>query len=302
MFNVIDSYFMLYEEYLTSVAKFEGASPDHRDIARHATEGALKLADAIYLYEHVQAARPQRIVEIGSFLGFSTRWLLQASQGWAASILSVDPGLRHRIFDQPRDHLRQFCAGFGARLSLRDACLSEKNEGMFMHDCLMYEPHITPREALARMDRVPVLTEPFGDFDFAFVDGDHGFSATVDNVLLVSRMMPNGGTIIVHDAISWRDVGPALKKLCADTASLSLTGIDGVQFHFGVDKISRALGKDAEAIKSSLSDGLGVVKVVADVRSEVRREAEQVSEAAGALPPQPALYGDSEARPWSETS
>ena len=260
MVNVVDRYFALYEAYLSSAVEI--ASPE--DVAaatRHATHGALKLADAIALHERLADARPRRIVEIGSFLGFSTHWILEASQPWDAQVISVDPGLRHRMFDQPRQHLRRFCAAFEARLTLIDACLAVKEEGMFMYDYLAYPPRLPLRDALTRIEAVPVLDEPFGRFDFAFIDGDHSFEATVTNVRLIARMMPAGGTIVVHDAISWSDVAPALRSVCDEEPQLTFTGIDGLSFHYGMDRLGGINGFDPGPLKASCSDGLGIIVV-----------------------------------------
>ena len=260
MFNVVDRYFALYEEYLSSAVRIE-PSPAATAATRHATHGALKLADAIYLHEHLRDARPRRILEIGSFLGFSTRWILETSQPWDGHVVSVDPGLRHRMFDQPRQHLRQFCAAFESRLTLIDACLSVKEEAMFMFDCLAYLPRLPLRQALARIEAVPVLDEPFDRFDFAFLDGDHSFEATVTNVRLIARMMPAGGTIVVHDAISWGDVAPALRAVCDEVPQLTLACIDGLSFHYGMDRLGGINGFDPGPLKACCSDGLGIVLV-----------------------------------------
>ena len=265
--HVIDRYFSMQEEYFASVAGVYGLQPDDVKPLQHALDGALKLVDAVFLDDQLQALRPRRILELGSFLGFSTRWILDASADWDASVVSVDPGLRHRVFDQPRRHLRQFCAGSEHRLRLLDGCVSSKNEAMFMHDYLMYEPRLNPREALARMDVVPVLSEPFGTFDFAFVDGDHGYDATLANVALVARMMPGGGTIVVHDAFSFPDVVPALEAACAASPALAFAGVDGTSFHLACDRIARLTGRDPGSIKAPLSDGMGVVRVSAPAAS-----------------------------------
>ena len=261
MSHLVDQYFALHAAYLASVAQAYSVPPEDIETVRHAMDGALKLADAIYLHERVQAARPQRILEVGSFLGFSTRWLLEASSGLAAEIVSVDPGLRHRKFDQPRLHLRQFCEPFQSRLNIVDAFLCEKNEGAFMHDYITYEPRLHPRDALARMDGVPVLDAPFGTFDFAFIDGDHSFDATYANVLLVSRMMPGGGVIVVHDAFSHAGVAPALRSVCSDHPRLAFAGIDGTSYHLGSDRIAGLTGRDPAALKDPFCDGLGIVSV-----------------------------------------
>ena len=50
-------------------------------------------------------------------------------------------------------------------------------------------------------------------YDFAFIDGEHTFQQTLLDIALVARMMPKGGTIIAHDAISWPEVVPAIETL-----------------------------------------------------------------------------------------
>jgi len=261
MFHIVDNYVALQSEYLESIKQFYKLSPSDSDTVGHAMHGALKLIDAIYLHEHLLATQPRRILEVGSFLGFSSRWILEASQPWGAQVTSVDPGLRHRKFDHPRLHARHFCEKFAERLTLLDACLSAKNESMFMRDYLGYEPKLSPREALARMDKIPVLTEPFGIFDFAFLDGDHHFESTVADVLLISRMMPDGGTILVHDALSHPEVIPALEYLSTNSENLFLTGVNGESFHFAADRIGKLGARDPISIKAPLSDGLGVIQV-----------------------------------------
>ena len=261
MFQIIERYVDLQNEYLKSVQQLYLLQPTDLDPFGHALHGALKLIDAIYLRERLLTAKPRRILEVGSFLGFSTRWILEATRGTESTLVSVDPGLRHRTFDKPRAHVRRFCAEFTSRLTLMDACLSGKNESMFMRDYLNYEPRLSPRDALAIMDAVPVLTEPFGTFDFAFVDGDHNYDATLANVLLVAKMMPEGGTIVVHDAISYADVVPALENVCEATAGLTFAGVDGRSFHTCADRIAKLGARDATSIKAPLSDGLGIVVV-----------------------------------------
>ena len=261
MQGALDRYFTLQAEYLGSLADFYRIAQDDLGTRRHALDGAIKMVDALALVDRLNLTRPRRILEIGSFLGFSTRWMLEASAEWDAVVTSVDPGLRHRTFDQPNVHLQRFCGPFGERLRTTQACLSDKNEAMFIHDYLIYQPVLSPRAALAIIDAVPLITEPFGEFDFAFIDGDHGFEATQANVRLVARMMPQGGVIVVHDAFSWPGVMAGVHDLCAHEDKLEFGGVDGTAFHLGCDLRARLTGQDAQVWKSPFADGLAVVLV-----------------------------------------
>src|SRR3712207_3963235 len=84
---------------------------------------------------------------------------------------------------------------------------------------------------------VPVIDQPFGEFDFAFLDGDHNPQTVVENVLLVAYMMPRGGTIMVHDAISHYDVVPALQAVNSSVPHLQLESINGQAFHRAAERV-----------------------------------------------------------------
>ena len=126
------------------------------------------------------------------------------------------------------------------------------NEGS-LYDYLNREPKINPAEAMSLLRKIPVVTEPFDNFDFAFIDGDHSYNATLANTSLVARMMPSGGYIIVHDAISFPEVRPALETLCK-VNGLTFVKVLGEDFHnvFGWHRNFRRL---------NLCDGLALIRV-----------------------------------------
>ncbi len=187
----INDYYFLQGEYFTSLlAHYKDKNP--HEVRKHAWEGAIKLMDSVFIAEALQMLRPKNILEIGSFIGFSTRWMLDKTETWSAHVTAVDPNIPHRIFENPRSHLLTFCRKHKQRLKTIEAYLSRGYR---------WAP------------KVPVITQPFGQFDFAFIDGDHSFLSTLRNVALVARMMPQGGLIIVHDAISWPAVAAAIEIL-----------------------------------------------------------------------------------------
>lgn len=184
----------LQHEYLEHmVAHYGGKMNSPRDgltLHQHAMGGAIKIADAVALAEILTYLKPKKILEIGSFIGFSTRWILDIAAPWGATLTSIDPNINHRWFDNPRGHLKSFCAKHEAHLTSVDAFASFKPK--FFKD-----------------SPIPVIDEPFDIFDFAFIDGDHEFKSVLKNTALVASMMPKGGIIVGHDPLSWEDVIPA---------------------------------------------------------------------------------------------
>lgn len=69
---------------------------------RHARHGSLKPTDALILANVMRQSNPESILEIGSFLGLSTSWLLKVSSVWQAKVTAIDPNIPHRIFSDPR--------------------------------------------------------------------------------------------------------------------------------------------------------------------------------------------------------
>ena len=76
-------------------------------------------------------------------------------------------------------------------------------------------------------------------------------------------MMPKGGVIVVHDAISCPDVRPALERLAeVSKGGLELMPIAGSGFHAAADRNWGRYGHDQLCtMKQSFCDGLGVIEV-----------------------------------------
>jgi predicted O-methyltransferase YrrM len=226
-----DRFAQLQREYRDSLRHRYGGKHDSEAMIHHAVEGAIKILDALAIAEVLSASRPARILEIGSYLGFSTRWILEATAFIGSSVTSVDPRVRHRIFDGVKEHLLAFCAPHASRLTCVDAYFTDRNDEMFLDYYLNYEPRVSEADARAQLAGVPLIDKPFGEFDFAFIDGDHGFRATVFNVHLAAAMLPAGGRIVVHDALTWPEVMPGLMALCNRQSGLALEGIAGAVFN-----------------------------------------------------------------------
>jgi predicted O-methyltransferase YrrM len=258
-----EQYFELQGLFRRSLLRhYSRCGHDASTLIQHAVDGSIKLFDALALRSILIQTKPAKILEVGSFLGFSTRWILEATADWKPSVTSLDPRVRHRIFNQLREHVEDFSKPHLDRLRCVDAYFSSSNEEMFLHDYLNYTPTLPREEALQLLRSIETVTSPFDSFDFAFIDGDHSYQATVDNVSLAASMMPKGGTIVVHDAISWPEVQPALKDL-SESTSLTLIGVAGLQIHewSRTHHWLQAVDPGRPAYASILCDGLGIMQV-----------------------------------------
>ncbi len=77
--------------------------------ARH---GSIKFPDAYVLKKLLDKYKPNSILEVGGFLGFSTRWFLEISSKWNAKVTTIDPNLRCLIFDNPKWYLEKLISNF----------------------------------------------------------------------------------------------------------------------------------------------------------------------------------------------
>ena len=263
-------YFTLQRDFVASLQKNYPAITDAKWLDIHAKAGSIKLIDALNLRAEIAAAAPKKLLEVGSYLGFSSRWILDSLPDDGSTLCSIDPNLKHRIFPDVSCHAAQFCASAGSRYQQKRAFLSERNMGIlgaYKRDRDLSDAEIA--EIIAMIHAVDVVAEPFDQFDFAFIDGDHSYRATVLNLDLVSRMMQPGSRIILHDAISWPQVVPAVTDLvAASDGALRLDVVLGADFHDAYGDRLKQIDlqpKKARLAAHSLCDGLAVVTVCTPV-------------------------------------
>lgn len=212
-------------EFLGLLLKRYGKDEESREVVRHAMEGSIKFGDAYVMAKVLAERKPQHILEIGSFLGFSTRWLLEMSKEWGATVTAVDPNIRHRIFDSPRDNVLAFNAPYVQdRLEVVTAFLGTDGDCVQWH----YKKEIAADsgfEQALRNER-PVLDETWGrSFDLIFIDGDHAYESAKNNFAISRHLTNPGSCMLFHDAISWDGVNQLLRELAADYKGRADVGI-----------------------------------------------------------------------------
>ncbi len=180
----------------------------------HAREGSIKFTDAYILKQILHRYKPGTILEIGSFLGFSTRWLLEVTKSWNAKVTAIDPDIRHRVFDDPRRIAEKLNSQFYPdRLDIVTGFFGSYDNSIY-YDYEHYEPK-KGREYVDELikDRVVIDKSWKRKFDFIFIDGDHSYDSVMNNFEIATGLLNDGGSISFHDALSWMGVNKALGEL-----------------------------------------------------------------------------------------
>ena len=185
----------------------------YEERVHEALQGKINFPDALFLQALLEKHRPKTILEIGSFLGFSTRWLLESSAAWGGRVTSLDPNIRHRIFDEPNVLLRRLNAKFANNLEIVEAFFGPCGECVY-EDYQGREPRLSRAEAEKIIGSRPVLDGSWGrKFDFIFIDGDHSEEAVEADFRNAQHLLNPDGVIAFHDVLLWKGVEIVLDRL-----------------------------------------------------------------------------------------
>jgi len=145
----------------------------------HAVDGSITWERASFLANAIYLCQPRHMLEVGSFLGMSSNFFLRIMEPWGGHLISVDPNVRHRVFDAPRDIFHKMNAQFADRVHTHDAFWKQNMSAESGHwDYENRLPRYTKEQLNAIFAARPVLDEAFFQkqgvsFDMAFVDGAH---------------------------------------------------------------------------------------------------------------------------------
>jgi len=165
---------------------------------------SVKPGDAHALYCIVRETRPTTVLEIGSFVGFSTVLLAHAlKDNGKGTLYCVDPDIPHLSVSQPLLHARTMLE----TLELDD--IVKLHRGFFSAPMGAGEPG---REVLGK--RINEMTPPI---DLAFIDGDHSTTAVLQDFLLLFPHLSTKATVIFHDATNWPTIRHAILTIFQDS-------------------------------------------------------------------------------------
>jgi predicted O-methyltransferase YrrM len=191
----------------------------------------MNFPDAYVMKRLLCERRPAEILEVGSFVGFSARWILEVSSPWGGKVTCVDPNIRHRGIDAPGEILRRLNQAF-----LPDRL--EVVEGFFGTPGEFYEPYeaYEPKRSRDFVDELLATRQCIREnwerkFDFVFIDGDHSYAAVKENFAIALTLLKEGGCITFHDALSWKGVNDAVKEIRSNYAGSAQVEILGQLDH-----------------------------------------------------------------------
>lgn len=137
-----------------------------------ATDGFMDSLELMWLAE--EASHRQRIVEVGSYLGRSTRAMADNTQG---VVYAIDDWIGPRDWYLEKEERRALLQLFFNNVS---DLLGEGKVKAIQTD----------------HDSCPSDLYP----DMVFIDGDHGYGSVVRDITFWRNQLPNGGLLCGHDA------------------------------------------------------------------------------------------------------
>jgi len=180
--------------------------PENTDMyVSEAFGGGIKSYDAVIMHDILKLFKPQSILEVGSYLGQSSRWILESTKSWNASLVCVDPNIHHRAFEQPRLVFEHFALKNNEhRLVYHEAFFADKpleNEltRIYPHKAKFWAP------------------DPETKFDLMFIDAGHSYEEIKYDFELALNYIKPGGVMMFHDTYSWKGVGQLMNEIGATT-------------------------------------------------------------------------------------
>jgi predicted O-methyltransferase YrrM len=173
-------------------------------------EGWLTDEQAHQLWHSAAPLEPkQRIVEIGSFRGRSTIALaLAAPEG--VEILAIDP---HSGVDRAPQQ-----STLNLEVGAEDAEVFASNLRRF---------GVTDKVSHIQKESARALGDVPRPVDVLFIDGAHGFRSARQDIVFYGDLVPDGGTMLIHDSFSSAGVTLALMSTLFSSGRFRYVGRTG---------------------------------------------------------------------------
>ena len=170
------------------------------------TQWSLPIPDGEKLRELVISLRPRNILEVGTFVGF-TSLLLAKYTPPDAKIHTVDPNFPLKI---ELDSMRTEGGNSNLNLRPQELGLRVAQKLGLDHKITFHAGGFSTGNTFASVKSDPHQTVPivgpqvcdsFGPFDLVFIDGLHYTDAVLSDLRLAYRYLHTNGSILLHDVI-----------------------------------------------------------------------------------------------------
>jgi predicted O-methyltransferase YrrM len=172
--------------------------------------GSIKRKEGSFLHGLLTQHKPATVLEVGTFVGFSTLIIAEALRAnGSGKLYSIDPWITHRAIRNPVEI---------AMWAAKQRGLSNMIE--FSRGWLYPGPH---QPSSSHDGNIPivakgaVLLPQIAPLDFVFIDGDHSILNTLGDISAALGFLKAGGLCVIHDIYSWPSVRRAITDLLSDS-------------------------------------------------------------------------------------
>jgi len=193
---------LIYEDLLSFYKQLETSY----DLSlTNVVTGSIKKEEASLLYSLIIKEKPKTILQVGTFVGFSTLIIAEAlRRNETGKIYTVDPEILHLEIYNPVDI---------AKIAVEKRGLADRVE--FIKGWFSNVPHwynkITDIEVVG-----PALIKNIGILDFVFVAGDHSVMSTISDFASVVNSLKINGICAIHDVCCFSSVCNAVSAILSD--------------------------------------------------------------------------------------
>ncbi len=169
------------------------------------SSGSIKKEEASFLYNLIIQEKPKIVLQVGTFLGFSTLIIAEAlKHNGAGKIYTIDPEIPHLKISNPVDIARKACIerGLGDRIEFKNGWFSSV-------------PYSSDK-AISLEVIGSALIQKIGTLDFVFIDGDHSIMSAISNFAVVVNFLRVNDICVIHDVCSIYSVKQALTAILSD--------------------------------------------------------------------------------------
>ena len=181
-----------------------------------ALHGSIMLNRAMALGYFVGVVQPKSMIEIGSYLGLSTKFFLDLMEPWGGRITSIDPNIRYRQFEKPRKYFKKLLENDWSRIRCIDGFWISNDSIDSDWDYLNRKPILTKEEISKKMMSPPIMgpQDINEKFDMGFIDGAHDYESAQRDFKNLCKIMKPHGCILFDDTNP--DIWPEIFRVIMD--------------------------------------------------------------------------------------
>lgn len=186
-----------------------------KDRLQHGFNGSIRRKTVNEIIQHMifYETTPKNIIEIGSYLGVSARIFLDIYQN--ATLTSIDPGVRHRCFDKPREIFNNITKKHEKRITIITGFWCDNKAIEAGHwDYENRPPKLSKEEVQKIYNNIPIIKPEMLNqkYDLAFIDGSHDKKSVIQDFENIKKVASNN-SIVLFDDYNWSSVKEGIIKI-----------------------------------------------------------------------------------------